>query len=197
VPTPDPGSTGNHLYAVGAVSPDNVWAVGQQLGRRAPDQGLVEHWDGQRWSIVRMPASSTTVLFDGVTVSDGQVWVAGESDSPAGGLPLIEHLQNGHWSTEHLPALPDGANWGNLYSVAVAQGAVWVVGTFVDPTTDNNDVLVLRGSGGTWTIDNAPNAGGTGFSDIPGGITAIDGQLWMAGMYTTATSNEIPLIEHR
>jgi len=29
------------------------------------------------------------------------------------------------------------------------------------------------------------------------GITAIDGQLWMAGMYTMATSNELPLIEHR
>jgi hypothetical protein len=46
-------------------------------------------------------------------------------------------------------------------------------------------------------VDRAPNAGGPGFSDIPGGITAIDGQLWMAGMYTTATSNELPLIEHR
>jgi hypothetical protein len=55
----------------------------------------------------------------------------------------------------------------------------------------------LRGTGGTWTVDHAPNAGGQGFSDIPGGITAIDGQLWLAGMYTTATSNELPLIEHR
>jgi hypothetical protein len=197
VPTPDPGSAGNHLYAVDAVSPDNVWAVGQQLGRRAPDQGLVEHWDGQRWSVVPLPASSASVLLDGVTVSGGEVWAVGESDSPAGGVPLIEHLQNGAWSTEHLPALPGGANWGNLYGVAVAQGAVWAVGTFVDTSTDNNDVLVLHGTGGTWTIDNAPNAGGAGFSDIPGGITAIDGQLWLAGMYTTATSSEIPLIEHR
>ena len=52
VPTSDPGSSGNHLYAVDAVSPDNVWAVGQQLGGEAPDQGLVEHWDGQQWSVV-------------------------------------------------------------------------------------------------------------------------------------------------
>jgi hypothetical protein len=199
VPTPDPGSTGNHLYAVDAVSPDNVWAVGQQLGQQAPDQGLIEHWNGRQWQVVPLPPSgSANVLFDGLTIADGQVWVVGEADSPVGGgLPLIEHLVHGHWFTEQLPALPDGANWGNLYGVTVAQGAVWAVGTFVDPATDNNDVLVLSGAGGKWAIDNAPNAGGKGFSDIPGGITAIDGQLWLAGMYTTATSNEIPLIEHR
>jgi hypothetical protein len=199
VPTPDPGSTGNHLYAVDAVASDNVWAVGQRLGASAPDQGLVEHWNGRRWSVVSIPVSTVgSVLFDAVTVSGGQVWVAGESDSPAGGRALIEHFVPGHgWSIAHLPGLPGGANWADLYGLAVAQGSVWAVGTFVDVKTDNNDVLVLRGTGGKWTIDNAPNAGGSGFSDIPGGITAIDGQLWMAGMYTTATSNEIPLIEHR
>jgi hypothetical protein len=52
VPTSDPGSTGNHLYAVDAVSPDNVWAAGMQLNGDSPDQGLVEHWDGSRWTVV-------------------------------------------------------------------------------------------------------------------------------------------------
>jgi hypothetical protein len=198
VPTPDPGSSGNHLYAVDAVSGDDVWAVGQRLGSSAPDQGLVEHWNGHRWSVVSTPVSTVaSVLFDGVTVSGGQVWAVGESDTPSGGEPLVEHLQNGHWSTGHLPALPDGANWGNLYGVAVGQGSVWAVGTFVDPATDNNNLLVLRLTGGTWTINNAPNAGGPGFTDIPGGITNVDGQLWMAGTYTTATSSRLPLIEHR
>ena len=198
VPTPDPGSTGNHLYAVDAVSPDNVWAVGQQLGSSAPDQGLVEHWNGRRWRVVPLPASgSATVLLDGVTVADGQVWAVGEADSPvSGGRPLIEHLQNGHWSTVHLAASV-GSDWTNLYAVAVADGSVWAVGTYVDPKTDNNNVLVLRGVGGTWSVDNAPNVGGSGFSDIPGGITAVDGQLWLAGAYATATSNELPLVEHR
>jgi hypothetical protein len=57
VPTPDPGSTGNHLYAVDAVGPDDVWAAGQQLGGQVPDQGLVEHWDGHSWSVVDLPVS--------------------------------------------------------------------------------------------------------------------------------------------
>ena len=96
-----------------------------------------------------------------------------------------------------LPAVPDGSNWANLYGVAVADGSAWAVGTYVDPATDNNNVLVLRDTGGTWAINDAPNVGGSGAANIPGGITSIDGQLWMAGMYATATSNELPLIEHR
>ena len=182
-----------------AVNPSDAWAVGQQLGSTSPDQGLVEHWDGTRWSVVSLPASvSASALLDGVTVDDGQVWVVGESDSPAGGgRPLIEHYVGGRWHVEKLPAVPHGADWSNLYAVAVAQGSVWAVGTYVDPATDNNDALVLREIRGTWTINDAPNAGGSGGGDIPGGITAIDGQLWLAGTYTTATSNELPLIEHR
>ncbi len=199
VRTPDPGSTGNHLYAVDAVSPDNVWAAGQQLGAQAPDQGLVEHWNGHRWSVVPLPASvSASVLLDAVTVAGGQVWVAGESDSPSGGgRPLIERYAHGTWTIAKLPAVPHGADWSNLYSLAVAQGAVWAAGTYVDPATDNNRVLLLRGAGGSWTLAGAPDAGGAGGSDIPGGITNVGGQLWLAGTYTTATSNNLPLIEHR
>ena len=200
VRTPDPGSTGNHLYAVHAVSADNVWAVGQRLGGKAPDQGLVEHWNGHCWSVVPLPRSvSASVLFDGVTATpDGsQVWVVGESDSPAGGgQPLVEHWVAGRgWSVPRLPKVPDHANWSNLYGVTLDGSSVYAVGTFVNPSTDNNQVLLLKGTGGTWSIVGAPNAGGAGGGDIPGGITNVDGHLWIAGTYTTATSNNLPLIE--
>jgi hypothetical protein len=202
VPTPDPGSTGNLLYAVDAVSSDNVWAVGEQLGGSVPDRALVEHWDGSSWSVVPVPAlASSNVLLDAVTATpDGsQVWVAGEADTPdGGGQPLIEHWTAGSgWTVQQLPAVPDGANWSNLYGLAVDGSSVDAVGTFVNPSTDNNQVLLLQGdSSGSWSIVGAPNPGGAGGTDIPGGIANIDGQLWMAGTYTTATSNNLPLIEH-
>lgn len=195
VPTPDPGTTGNHLYAVDAVGPDDVWAVGQQLGAQAPDQGLVEHWDGQAWSVVPTPASpSASVLLDGVAVSNGDVWAVGEADSPQGGLPLIEGYTNGAWTVANLPP-GTGSNWSNLYGVTVADGTVWVAGTYVDPTTDNNNVLVLRGddNGANWSVDPAPNPGSG--SNIPGGITSIEGQVWVGGVYDNG-GNELPLIEY-
>ena len=102
----------------------------------------------------------------------------------------------GHgWSVPHLPKVPAHANWSNLYGVALDGSSVYAVGTFVNPSTDNNQVLLLKGTGGTWSIVGAPNAGGSGGGDIPGGITNVDGHLWIAGTYTTATSNNLPLIE--
>lgn len=195
VPTPDPGSAGNHLYAVDAVSPDDVWAAGQQLSGRAPDRGLIEHWNGHRWSVMTSPrAASASVLFDAVTATPGQAWVAGEADSPAGGgRPLIEHYAAGVWSIAHLP-VSAGSDWTNLYGLARAGGSVWAAGTYVDPRTDSNNALVLRYSGGTWSVDNAPDPGSG--SNIPGGVTAVGGQLWLAGVYDNGGSR-LPLVEHR
>ena len=197
VPTPDPASAGDHLYGVSAVSPDDIWAVGQQLTGSTPALPLVEHWDGTSWSVVSLPGvPSSDVLLDGVTATkDGQVWAVGEADSPAGGEPLVEHYAPGQgWQAETLPAVPDKANWANLYGVAVSGGTVYAVGTYVDPATDNNNALVLSSvSGGPWTIVGAPNPGSG--SNIPGGIAQIDGQFWLAGVYDDGGS-ELPLIEH-
>jgi len=193
IPTPDPGSTGNHLYAVDAVARDNVWAVGQRLGAQAPDQALVEHWNGRRWSVVSTPVSTAaSVMLEGVAVSGGQVWVDGESDSPNGGRPIIEHLRNGHWSIADLSGV--GSIWTMLYGIAVTGDTVWATGTFVDPVTDNNEVLVLRGVKGHWSVDPAPNPGSG--SNILEGVSTVRGQLWAAGVYDTGGSR-LPLIEHR
>ena len=107
---------------------------------------------------------------------------------------MIEHYSGGTWTVASLPAVPDGSNWANLYGVAVAGGRAWAVGTYVDPVTDNNNVLLLRGQGNTWTLAAAPNPGSG--SNLPGGIAAIGGQLWMAGVFDDGGSR-LPLIEHR
>jgi hypothetical protein len=197
IPTPDPGSSGNHLYAIDAVSTDNVWAAGMQLNANSPDQGLVEHWNGRKWSVVALPApaSADLVMLDGITADASQVWVAGEADSPeGGGQPFVEGYQDGSWTIPQLPAVPDGANWTNLWGIQLAGGSVWAAGTYVDPATDNNNTLVLQGTDGSWTVNPAPNPGSG--SNIPGGITSVDGQLWAAGVYDSGGS-EIPLIMHR
>jgi len=169
--------------------------VGQRLGAQAPDQGLVEHWNGQKWSVVPSPvATSASVMLDAVTASHGEVWAAGEADSPAsGGRPIIVRRQGGHWQTAHLPASA-GNNWTNLYGIAAAGGSVWAVGTFVDLKTDNNETLILRGTGSHWTVDQGPNP--SSGSNILGGLTAIDGQLWAAGTFDDGGS-ALPLVEHR
>jgi len=199
IPTPDPGSSGNQLYAVDAVSTDNVWAAGMQLSGDSPDQPLVEHWNGKTWSVVPMPApaSADLVMLDGISATASQVWVDGEADSPeGGGQPFVAGYQNGSWTIPKLPPVPDKANWTNLWGIQVnGSGNVWAVGSYVDPATDSNNDLVLReSSGGTWTINPAPDPGSG--SNILGGITSVDGQLWAAGIYDDGGS-VIPLIMNR
>jgi len=166
-----------------------------RLGAQYPDNGLVEHWDGRSWSVVTLPVSSSaSVLLDGIAVgSDGTVWVAGEADSPQGGRPLIEYYQAGVWQVAALPASA-GSVWTNLYAITVVGSTVWAVGTYVDPATNNNNALVLSGQDGAFNVDPAPDPGSG--SNILGGLTAIDGQLWAAGVYDNG-GGEIPFVEHR
>jgi hypothetical protein len=192
VPTPDAGTSGNHLYAVDAVAANDVWAVGQQLGPQAPDQGLVEHWNGSSWSVIAAPASrAASVMLDGVAVAGDQVWAVGESDSQRGAFPLVEHYQNGDWTVAALPSIPR-SNWTDLWGVTVQGDAVWAVGTYLDSATNNNNALVLRGIANKWTIDRAPDPGSG--SNILGGVTTVGTQAWAAGIYDNGGS-ELPFVE--
>ena len=194
--TPDLGSVRDMIFGAAALSRTDVWVVGDQEGGNGVFETLAEHWNGHRWPVVPAPASvSASVLLDGVTAADGRVWTVGESDSPTGGgKPLAESYAAGRWSVPRLPAVPHGANWSNLYAIVAAEGSVWAAGTYVDPATDNNNALVLRESGGAWALAATPRPGSG--SNLPGGITAVDGRLWLAGIYDDGGSR-LPLIERR
>jgi hypothetical protein len=187
IPSPNPGETGNHLYGVDAVSPSDVWAVGQQLGISAPDQALIEHWDGTAWSVVPSPAQgSASVMLDGVTVQGNEAWAVGETDDPVEGAhPLVEEYRGGNWSTVTLPSA--GSNWTDLWGVTSSNGQVWAAGTYVDPVSGNNETLLLQGNDSGWNVVNAPNPGSG--SNILGGIAAVSGQVWAVGLYDQGGSN--------
>jgi len=196
IPTPDPGAAGNHLYAVDAVSANDVWAVGQQLSTW-PDKGLVEHWDGSKWSVVTFPGDpKASELLDGVAVArDGTVYAVGEADNTSdGGQPLVEAFSAGSWHRAGGVSFPHGSRWTILNGVTVVNGIAYAVGDYLDKATDNNVALLLTGTGTNWTVATTPEPGSG--VNILGGISAADGQLWAAGDYDTG-SQRIPLIQHR
>jgi hypothetical protein len=193
LPTPDPGKAGDHLYAVDAVAPNDVWAAGQQLnGPGVTDQGLIEHWDGKHWSVVKMPrALHANVMLDGVTVSRGQVFVVGEVDSPGGGgRPLVVTGNGRHWASF---APSDGSDWSSLWAVtATSDGTVYAAGNYVDLKTDNTMVLLYEYQHGRLTLVHAPSLGVGG--NIAGGIAAVGTHVWMAGTYA-GNNNNLPMLE--
>jgi hypothetical protein len=195
VPTGDPGSNDNLLYGVVAVSPGDAWAVGQQVGATSPDQGLVEHWDGTRWSVVPTPVQPEgTTMFNAVTAQGPDVWAVGQVDSPkGGGRPLIERYNGSSWKIVPLDSSV-GSIWTSLWGVAASSTGVTAVGTFVNPQTDNNDPLLLHQAvgGGAWSVVDGP-APGTG-SNILGGVAAAGGDLWATGVFDNG-GNARPYIE--
>ena len=195
VPTADPGTNDNLLYGVVAVSPDDAWAVGQQLNNSGPDQALVEHWNGTSWSAVPTPVEHQgTTMLNAVAAQGQDVYAVGQVDSPAGGgRPLVEVYDGTSWRIAQLPASA-GSIWTSLFGVAATPDGVWADGTYVDPTTDNNNPLLIHEVDGVWTVDLGPSPGSG--SNILGGIAATTGgEMWADGVFDNGGS-ELPFVEN-
>ena len=78
----------NVFNAVLAISPSNVWAIGQSATGNSNDPvvALVEHYDGTRWTVQPAPslAGNHVLSFSGlVTTGSGALWAVG-SRNPTG-----------------------------------------------------------------------------------------------------------------
>jgi hypothetical protein len=136
----------NQLYGVGGSSPTDVWAVGwwqepeEDLGGE-----LIEHWDGNRWSIVRTPPGSpcnsrmdwcagAEVLAGVSATAANDAWAVGSR---------IEHWDGNRWKVVKKPAFR-----GYLHDVlALSPTNVWAVGTIIGKL-DKERPLILHYSCG-------------------------------------------------
>ena len=98
----------NFLQGVRAVSASDVWAVGfTEVGGTPPDQGLIEHWNGSKWSVVtspNQPGSINNFLSGIAVISANDIWaVGGYQDSSLAGFTLTEHWNGSKWSIVKSP----------------------------------------------------------------------------------------------
>ena len=107
--TPSPsGTSGSLLEGIDAVSPTDVWAVGEPSCPRC----LIEHWDGVSWSILPSPApgppGSEQGLSSVTATSADDAWAVGwftpKNPDSSKGVP-VEHWDGS--SADHGP--PVGA----------------------------------------------------------------------------------------
>lgn len=117
----------NFLNAVSAVG-DQAWAVGsfQRPGDCCVPHALIEHWDGDRWSVVSNPGAHVSVEspLNGVAaVSATDVWAVGQ----LGDQPLVEHWDGDRWSVVPNPEVTSPA-WLDAV-IAVAEKDIWAVGS--------------------------------------------------------------------
>ncbi|HMA36800.1 MAG TPA: hypothetical protein VKY74_20260, partial [Chloroflexia bacterium] len=110
----------NRLDGVAAIGPGDTWAVGShktitttaQTVRVAGQQPLIEHWDGQTWSVVPSPSRSPEWdhhLIGVAGTGPGDVWAVGAVADGALSAPLVFHWDGGAWRDTPAPR-PPGPN---------------------------------------------------------------------------------------
>jgi len=136
VSSPNVSGASNELLAVAAVSPTDVWAVGDS-NTSGVEQALIEHWNGTSWSIVSSPSPGGSNDLRGVAIiSATDIWAVGAFFNTASNATqtLIEQWNGTSWS---VVTSPNPSSTTNLLEAAAADkssGQAWAVGEFSTPT---------------------------------------------------------------
>ena len=189
------GASGDLIWRVTALAPNDVWFFGENIYSRQLLLGLAiaMHWDGSNLKFTKVPivnfvgagSTSNNSLHAASALSPDDIWAVGAGGD---GDPLVCDLsQIHHWNGQtwtHVPSQPpDNCAWHSLYAVeAVAPSDVWAGGETFD---GNYHGLSLHWGGSTWVEEPTPIGIADFASFAPddvyafgGGIAHWDGQAW-------------------
>jgi hypothetical protein len=199
VATPNPGAGNNQVYALEALAPNDVWAVGSSdNGDPNASSALVLHYDGAAWSTVAAPQPHrNTVLTCISALAANDIWAAGYTGvwglDPEGIQPLAMHYDGTTWSTVNIPGFTDAQINPLSDILAIAPDDVWTVGYngWPDPFL----TLAYHFDGEVWTRVDSPNPADRAnkFEAIcalgPNDIWAVGSQFMTGVGYHTLTAH--------
>lgn len=190
-----PNAADDYFYAVSALAANNAWAVGTSLDASGTNTPLVEHWDGNAWSIVDTPViGGTDNALNGVVArSANDVWAVG-TRSDAGTLPLAEHWDGSQWSIVDTP-LPSGDIAGALSGVATTSGKTVLAAGFQVDGSGTIGAFIERWTGTVWKPATTANPDGS-LGTLLMSVSAVGTkQAWAVGVYLDPTGSGYPVIE--
>nr|BBH95425.1 hypothetical protein KTA_36240 [Thermogemmatispora argillosa] len=196
VTAPDGAPGGkNTLVAVSGTASDNVWAVGFQVPARGPLASLIEHWDGQRWSVVKHPEPVSGLQFTSVKAfASNDVWAVGYGSVLRNGKsvnqPVIEHWNGQAWSVVASPDLtPSGG--GALYALdGPNSNDLWAVGSA------SNRLLSEHWDGQSWKIIDTPAVPPDSSNWLASVAVSSSGGVWVVGRIRDGSNAFQPFIGH-
>jgi hypothetical protein len=189
VKSPNPGSFENSLSGVAAVTANDSWAVGFFSKTSGSSQTLIEHWNGQQWSIVTSPnpTGSASNFLSGIAVnSSSDIWAVGNTSSQT----LIEHWNGQQWSIVTSPS-PGSVSNGLGGIAAVSSSDIWAVGSFSN-SSNASQTLIEHWNGSTWSVVTSPSPG-SGVVNLSGVAMVSTNNVWAVGSTNTSSAT---LIEH-
>jgi alpha-tubulin suppressor-like RCC1 family protein len=170
VAAPSTTATGGFpaLDAVTAISPSDVWAVGQtqtEAGKGGIDNTLTVHWNGSSWQVVPSPCLSgdgTVIvapqqctinqqnhLTGATALAAGNVWASGYLDGSDGRIPYVLHWDGTAWSLTKTPTLGGTELFG---ITALSAHDIWVAGSDFSVTGVGLSV-VEQFNGTSWSLE--------------------------------------------
>lgn len=161
------GSKAYWLTADAALSPTDIWVVGNN---KTPYTGLASSI-GQPppWNVINTQNAGYPTGM--VALSDTNIWIVG-GPSFGGGTPLIEH-----WNGRSVSVIPTSTPGGLSEDAAVSPSDIWATGT-----------LVMHYNGTQWSVVPTPVTG-----VLDGVATVASHDVWAVG---SNAANNAPLIEH-
>jgi len=163
---------------VAALSPTNVWAVGQQT---QANLSQIQHFDGTKWSVVPSPHFANGEVLNSVrAISANSIFAVGAVlGSGNRSTPLIEHFDGTAWSAVPAPRIAGG----RLSDIAIVSASdMWAVGAVP------NSVLALHFDGTQWSQVAAPGTGAA----LQAVKAVATNDVWAVGLEVA----EKALIEH-
>jgi hypothetical protein len=201
VPSPNPplpyGYDSAVLRDVVALAPDDVWAVGDVWQEETTPgmSTLVQHWDGNEWTIVPSPSPGADVnVLNAVARVPGfqTLWSVGFHRDELVNHPLIERYRSGTWTQIAAPAVAGDAVLSDV--AALAWDNVWAVGSsgFVD-----GSALILQRSGTRWGVVPSPPSPLAGTRVALSAVSAVSASdIWAVGHLDRTTEVRGPVLEH-
>ena len=183
MPSPDKGNNGSYLQSLTLDGCCGLWAVGYYIDDNLVNQTLVEHWDGQSWTIVPSPNRGTDgSQLNGVTTVSNQTsaWAVGYSGQGNGVQTLIERWNGSAWTIVDSPNPGTSGNYLQAIAEVRTNGDLWAVGYYYE--SGHPRTLIERWDGSNWDVVPSPNVGTIGNSLFGvSGLYAND--VWAVGAY--------------
>jgi hypothetical protein len=148
------------MLGVAGRSPNDVWAVGQaENSTTQHERPVIEHWNGQRWTLMASPKLGNFSFLDAVTVaSDGSAWAAGSSDGQSG--PFILRWTGRSWVKAVVPKTPSNVDIDLQGITSVSPKQIWAVGEISTSNTPSRPYSI-RWNGHSWQSVKMPDPGPT------------------------------------
>jgi hypothetical protein len=200
------GANNSQLNAVAALSNSDVWVAGAYYGQ-SPEQALIEHWNGQSWTVVPGDVSGAPFsIFSGLAaVAANDIWGVGTgAHTGVQGCGIaqgatMQHWNGARWSAVPFPnPAPDKDAWSFTFASVAASSShdVWAVGGYRAYATEHSagfNPVIEHWDGARWSIVSGPSLPTA--QGLEGVAATASGTVWAVGQLASVGGPGATLVE--